>query len=136
MTSAVADHRVQTVRDYFDAVDAGDRQKAQKLLSPDLRFRFANLPPQVGVDAPMKAGQTLRSAVSGMVHGVKSVRPDAAGETATAELDMTYHRLDGSDLVVPACVVFAFDKSGRIDEYRIYVDVSELGVHGAEQTHG
>ncbi len=52
---------------------------------------------------------------------------DESASYATVELTMTY-KMPGEDLQVPACVVLGFSDSDLISEYRIYVDVSALGV--------
>lgn len=124
---SAADRRRKAVYDYYAAVDKGDRGAVRASISADLQFRFANAAPQSGRDSVRLVGEKLRSIATGLVHDIETVHVDGSASYATVELTMTYE-MPGEDLQVPACVILGFNDNDLISEYRIYVDVSALGV--------
>lgn len=115
-------------RDFFEelfkGIDARDAQQFADHFTEDGVFRFGNLPPVSGRSSIHEFIAGFFSTISGISHqfddcwSVEQERAICAGE-------VTYVRLDGSELTVPWATVSRFEH-GLLAEYLAYVDPSQL----------
>jgi ketosteroid isomerase-like protein len=116
----------RTVRELFAALDAGDIESALGSMTEDIAFRFGNADPVVGPAAIAALFTTMAGIIVSMSHGLRAVwmtgEPDPA---VICEMNVTYHRHDGSELTLPCANVFRL-RGGRIADYRIYMDVNPV----------
>jgi ketosteroid isomerase-like protein len=116
----------RAVRELFAALDAGDVRSALGLMTEDVTLRFGNADPVVGHAAIAAQFTTMAGVIASMSHELRAVwttgEPDPA---VICEMNVTYHRHDGSQLTLPCANVFRL-RDGRIADYRIYMDVNPV----------
>ena len=108
----------------FRAVDEQDFDAFTALLARDSRFAFGNQEPLLGIDAILAGNAAFFTMVQRTRHQVLHVR--TIGSTTVAETDVTYTRLDGKDVTLPACSIWDVDADGLITDYRVYVDLAPV----------
>jgi len=107
----------------FDAIDSKDTETFLEYLTDDAKFRFGSAPAVYGVE-------TIRSAVDGFFDTIKGsshalTNTLVSGSTLVCEGEVTYQRLNGSELTLP--FVNVFELSGKlISHYKIYIDIAPL----------
>jgi ketosteroid isomerase-like protein len=111
------------VKELFAAIDAKDAQKFASFLDPDCAFRFGNGPPVRGSDE-------IQRYVAGFFGALKSLSHEVLDDWTTRDAVLchglvTYVRQDSSSLQVPFANVLKM-KSGKVKEYLIFADTSEL----------
>lgn len=110
--------------DLFKGIDARDARQFADHFTEDGSFRFGNLPAVVGRPAIHTFVEAFFASIGGIGHQFDecwSVGPDRA----VCAGEVTYVRLDGSELTVPWATVSRFD-DGLLAEYQAYVDPSQL----------
>jgi ketosteroid isomerase-like protein len=116
----------RTVRELFDALDAGDTSRVLGLMTDDVRFRFGSAEPTVGRAAVAANATAMAGTVASLSHELLAVwtveKPEAA---VLCEMAVTYQRHDGSRVTLPCFNVFRL-RGGRIADYRIYMDANPL----------
>lgn len=110
--------------DMFAALDRADVATYLTFLAEDASLRFGNNAPVVGRTA-------IRDALTAFYATFRWVRHDPVatwlGERgAGVEADVTYERLDGSHVQVPAVTICRFNNTGLVEDYRIFVDLAPL----------
>jgi len=109
--------------DMFAAIDAGNADKFVGFLSNDAVFRFGSAPPVQGRDAIHAAVSGFFKSIAGCTHTIhKTIRED---NTLVCEGDVTYRRMDNSEISLPFTDVLEFDGE-LISHYKIYLDVGPL----------
>ena len=114
---------VNWVNDVFSAVDSGDVDAFVEFMTEDVRFRHGNQDPLQGKEAVRESMGGLFRSIKGMGHELSATLVD--GDTVVVHGEVTYTRQDGSTLTVPVADVWAI-AGGKIDEYLIFVDNTEL----------
>jgi hypothetical protein len=109
--------------DYFRTVDSMNVDAYLAFHTEDVRFRFGNAEPALGTAA-------LRSGVSHFWSLIKGLRHDFAGlweldDAVIAESLVTYTRLDGREVVVPATTILR-RRGDKVHDVRIYIDLAPL----------
>ena len=107
----------------FRIVDATDVPGFLGLLADDAEFVFANAEPLVGHDAIGAALGGFYQSIAGLGH--ECVHEWAVGDTTIVESTVTYARLDGQQVSVPATTIYHVT-DGLIDSYRIYMDTTPV----------
>ncbi|GAA4921359.1 hypothetical protein GCM10023334_024970 [Nonomuraea thailandensis] len=115
---------VAAVRHVFRVVDSFDPDEFVKLLSEDATLVFANAEPAVGREAIAAGLRTFFATIGGLRHRI--VRTWEAGGDTIAETEVTYRRLDGKDVGVPAVSIWRTGSDGLIYDYRIFVDLAPV----------
>ncbi|MCF6472883.1 nuclear transport factor 2 family protein [Nonomuraea sp. MG754425] len=112
------------VRNVFQAVDSFDVDAFTRLLAEDATLVFGNAEPSVGRE-PIAAGlRTFFATIAGLRHRI--VRNWQAGDETIAETEVTYRRLDGKHVSVPAVSIWRTRADGLISDYRIFVDLAPV----------
>jgi ketosteroid isomerase-like protein len=113
----------RTVRDLFEALDAGDTSRALDLMTEDVGFRFGSAEPTVGRAAIAANATAMAGTVASLSHELLAVWTVEKPEPAVlCEMAVTYQRQDGSSVTLPCLNVFRL-RNERIADYRIYMDV-------------
>ena len=108
----------------FHAIETMDVDAVAALVAPDARFVFANQEPLVGADA-IRAGNVAFFATFQRIRH-HMVREWTVGAVTIAETDVTYTRLDGKDVTVPAVTIWDVDAADLITDYRVYIDITPV----------
>jgi ketosteroid isomerase-like protein len=111
-------------RTTFAAVDALDVEALAALFAEDGRLVFGNREPLVGREAMIAGNKAFFELVRGLRH--RLLNEWTVGADTIAETDVTYTRLDGKEVTVPAVSIWRVDGEGLIVDYRIFVDQAPL----------
>lgn len=108
----------------FAALDRGDVEAYLAFLTEDASLRFGNNGPVVGRPA-------IRNSLAAFYNTFRWVRHDhvatwSEGRGAVVEAEVTYQRLDGSRVRVPAVTICRFTSTDAIKDYRVFVDLAPL----------
>ena len=109
----------------FAAIDRQDTAAFVGFLSDDAVFRFGSAPPVQGREAILAAVDGFFGTISGLSHKVDSTL--VSGSTQACEGEVTYTRLDGTQITLPFADIFEYDGE-LIAHYKIYMDISPLYV--------
>lgn len=133
MTEEGAGHREQGKKEKMDLIDrvrnvfaAADQMQTDKWVAyftDDARFRFGNADPVFGRDA-------IRKAMAQFFSTIKSMHHDFAGiyeqdNIVIAEADVTFTRLDGKVVRIPATTIFRM-QGDRVQDFRLYMDAAPI----------
>ncbi len=111
------------LKELFGAVDSFDIDKFATFLSDDVKFKFANIPATNGkAETKVFVGNFFGS-IKGISHNVNDFW--LQDDTVICHGTVTYTRMDETELAVPFANILK-SNSGQIEEYLVYVDVSEL----------
>jgi hypothetical protein len=108
----------------FKAVDSFGPGALAELLAEDARFVFGNAKPLVGREAITGGIQGFFSTIRGLRH--RLLNDWYAGADTIAETEVTYDRLDGTCVSVPAVSIWHVRDDGLIDDYRVFVDLAPV----------
>ena len=107
----------------FAAIDSKDTEAFLEYLSDDALFRFGSAP-------AVRGSETIRAAVGGFFDTIKGSSHTlnntlVNGSALVCEGEVTYQRLNGSELTLP--FVNVFELGGKlISHYKIYIDIAPL----------
>lgn len=107
----------------FAAIDSKDADAFVGYLTEDAVFRFGSAPAVRGRDAIRSAVEGFFGTISGCSHDVRKTLSD--GATLVCEGEVTYRRLDETEITLPFTDVFEFDND-LIAHYKIYIDIGPL----------
>jgi len=107
----------------FAAIDKKDTEAFVGYLSDDAVFRFGSAPAVQGRDVIRAAVDGFFDTIAGSAHAIHNTLDE--GTTKVCEGEVTYTRLDGSEITLPFTDVFEYD-GDLIAHYKIYIDISPL----------
>jgi hypothetical protein len=113
-------------RNVFALTDAMDVENLVSLFATDGRVVFGNGQPMVGVDEIRKGTYAFYDTIASLHHDI--VKEWNVDDDAIIELKVTYGRKDGQQVTVPCTTIFHTDSAGKIDDYRVYFDVTPIYV--------
>ena len=108
----------------FTAVDSRDAVALSKFFHGTGRLVFGNSDPLVGPDAIAEGVGRFFTTIAGLRHHV--LNEWVTGGDTVVELKVTYDRLDGRSVHVPAVSIWHVDDTGLIDHYRIFIDLAPV----------
>ena len=108
----------------FPVIDTKDPQAFAAHLAEDATLRFGNAEPLVGRAAVVAALTQFFATFEWLRHELVN-QWDVGAETV-AETQVSYGRLDGSVVTVPAVSIWRNRDDGLIEDYRIFVDLAPL----------
>ena len=117
-----AKHKAMISR-LFSAIDKMDEEAFVTFLSDGVKFQFANAAPAHGRSAVGEIVKGFFSSIRGLSHSIENMVCEEPFFVAQGKV--TYTRHDSTQLTVPFANVFKI-KDDLIDDYCIYVDVSNL----------
>lgn len=114
---------------YYDDLDQGRTDSLVARHTDGVVVKIGNAPSIVGKEA-------LREGLVEFVASFKAVRHDfvnvfSDGDHAIIEVDVTYTRLDGASITVPAASFLGF-REGLVDSLRVYIDMAPVFVDVVE----
>jgi ketosteroid isomerase-like protein len=110
----------------FGIVDTMDLDKLTTLFAEDARVTFGNEPPYQGLSAIRDGVKGFFDTIAGIHHDL--VQMWRIGDDTIAHVATTYHRKDGTDVTLPAATIYHADSGGKIDDYRVFLDVTPIYV--------
>jgi hypothetical protein len=111
-------------RNVFALTDAMDVENLVSLFATDGRVVFGNGQPMVGVDEIRKGTYAFYDTIASLHHDI--VKEWNVGDDTIVELKVTYGRKDGQQVTIPCTTIFHTDSAGKIDDYRVYFDVTPI----------
>ena len=109
----------------FASIDGMDAESFVSFLTADGTFRFGSAPPVSGRASVQAAVDGFFSSIAALRHELQRVITQ--GDTIVCEGEVTYTRIDGSEITLPFCDVFEVS-GGLISAYLIYMDIGPLFV--------
>jgi SnoaL-like protein len=94
------------------------------LFAPDGRLAFGNNDPAVGRPAIVAALSGFASTVQGLEH--RLLHEWSLGADTIVETEVTYERLDGKRVTVPAASLWRVGDDGLIEDFRVYLDLAPV----------
>ena len=121
---SVTEAQQALLEDLFASIDSQDAERFVTFLTPDASFRFGSAPAAHGTKA-------IRAAVGGFFETIRGLRHEVlrsmAGDAVlVCEGNVTYTRIDGSEIALPFVDVFEMSDDGLIADYKIYMDIAPL----------
>src|SRR4051812_31512847 len=113
-----------TATSFFDKVDSQDLDGLGALCADDVTMVFANQEPLIGRAAVLAGNTGFYSSIKGLSHHIRNEW--TFGATSIAETDVTYSRLDGKQVTLPATTIWDVDDTGLISQIRIFVDLAPV----------
>jgi ketosteroid isomerase-like protein len=111
-------------RNLFATIDAMDVATIASLFAEDGRVVWGNAQPSVGIDEIRTGTTAFFATIAGLHHEV--VKEWNVGDDTIVELKVTYDRKDGQQVTIPCVTIFHTDAAGKIDDYRVYFDVTPI----------
>jgi ketosteroid isomerase-like protein len=111
-------------RNFFATVDGMDVPTIASLFADDGRVVFGNGQPMFGIEEIRTGITAFFATIAGLHHDV--VNEWKVGDDAIIELKVTYDREDGQRVTIPCVTIFHTDAMGKIDDYRVYFDVTPI----------
>jgi hypothetical protein len=108
----------------FTAVDARNASEFSAFFAGNGRLVFGNGEPMVGANAIAEGVDQFFTTINGLRHHV--LNEWVIGPDTLVELNVTYDRLDGRSVTVPAVSIWHLDDDGLIDDYRIFIDLTPV----------
>ncbi|MDT7668005.1 MAG: hypothetical protein QOC74_788 [Pseudonocardiales bacterium] len=116
-----------SARSVFDVVDAMDLNAVAALFAEDATMVFANGEPMVGREAVVAGNTAFMVTIKALRH--RLLNEWRVGATTIAETEVTYSRVDGKEVTLPAVSIWSTREDGLIVDYRVFVDLAP--VHAA-----
>ena len=107
----------------FADIDGMNADKFISHLTPDVRFRFANMDPAIGHAAVKEGVEGFWTTIDGLTHHILKVHE--VGDTVIVQIDVEYRRKDGKSVTVPNCDVLVFD-GDLVRDWQIYIDLAPV----------
>jgi uncharacterized protein (TIGR02246 family) len=108
----------------FTTIDAMDLDSIAGFFAEDGRVVFGNGDPLVGREAIVSGVQGFFSTIKGLRHRI--VNQWSVGAETVAETEVTYRRLDGKSVAIPAVSIWHTRPDGLIDHYRVVFDLAPV----------
>lgn len=112
------------ITELFERVDAMDAEGFAAFLAEDAVLLFGNAEPVAGRPAAQAALEAFYATLGGIHHDIEVWRE--SGDAVFFHGRVTYTRRDGSTLCVPFADIFRLNSAGLIQDYRIFLDISQL----------
>jgi limonene-1,2-epoxide hydrolase len=121
---SVSEAQQSLLQGLFAAIDDKNVDGFLEYLTADASFRFGSAPAAHGSEA-------IRAAVGGFFETIRGLRHEVsramAGDAVlVCEGNVTYTRIDGSEIALPFVDVFEMSGDGLIADYKIYMDIAPL----------
>ncbi|MFI6294599.1 nuclear transport factor 2 family protein [Nonomuraea sp. NPDC050790] len=111
-------------RRVFQAVDTFEVDAFVRLLAEDVSMVFGNAAPMVGHEGVTEGLRAFYATIGGLTHRIVRTWRNDSG--TAAETEVTYRRLDGSDVSIAAVSIWRTRDDGLISDYRVFIDLAPL----------
>jgi ketosteroid isomerase-like protein len=115
---------MHTARSIFQKVDTMDPHALDEVIAEDARMVFGNAEPLVGREAIAAGAGAFLSTFKGLRHRI--LNEWSVGADTIVETEVTYTRLDGKEVSLPAVSIWRVGDDGLIAEYRVFFDVAPI----------
>ncbi len=112
-----------SMKELFEIIDRMDAPGFANAFTEGGRFRFGNNPTVSARDGIREAVDQFFSNLKGLRHEILDVWE--ADDVVISEVEVTYTRKDGQELLLPAATI-GRRSNGLLEDYRIYMDVNPL----------
>ncbi len=119
MAEQITPEREQMVGDLLRAIDSKDIDGLLGHMAPEATQRFGNQEPLRGHDQIRAGNSAFLNLFASLQHQVTGLWEWDA--TVVVRVDVTYTRLDGVRVTIPAVTIFR-EAGGQIVEYEVYFD--------------
>ncbi len=106
------------------AVDSRKGKAFAQFFATDGSFVFGNAEPVIGPAAIAASNDQFFAMIAGLSHAIQDVWE--AGRTVIVRATVTYTRKNGSQVSLPCTSVWQGDASGKIADYRVYMDITPV----------
>ena len=110
-------------QEFFAALDNRDEQAVRRWLADEVTLRVANRQMVEGRDTVLEGLRQFWDSIAAMSHEVTNLIE--AGDEAFVESLVTYTRLDGRTVTVPAAT-WIERRDGKVAAQRVYIDLQPL----------
>lgn len=114
----------ENVSRVFHIVDSRDAAGFGRLFAAGGRMVFGNAEPMYGPERITEGVGEFFATIKGLRHAVRNEW--TAGPDTIIELAVTYDRLDGKTVTLPAVTLWHVTGDGLIDDYRVYIDLAPV----------
>jgi ketosteroid isomerase-like protein len=114
------------IREVFAAADAQDADRSVTFFADEFVFRFGNADPVTDIETFRQMATEFNASLSAIHHEIRTFSTTDREGVVVAELIVHYTRLDGSEVALPCCNVFALDGDLKVTGYQIYMDISPV----------
>lgn len=118
-----ADDKLAWLDDLFAAIDRKDTDAFLGFLTDDAQFRFGSAAAVRGAAAIRAAVDGFFSTINSSTHALTNTLTNES--TLVCEGEVTYRRMNNSEVTLPFTNVFALDDK-LISQYKIYIDIAPL----------
>jgi len=108
----------------FQKVDTMDPHALDDVFAEDATMVFGNGEPLVGREAIAAGCGAFLTTVRGLRHRI--LNEWAVDADTIAETEVTYTRLDGKEVSLPAVSIWRVRDDGLIADYRVFFDVAPI----------
>jgi SnoaL-like protein len=108
----------------FAVIDEMDANEFGELLADDARLIFGNAEPMIGRGDITAGVSEFYTTIAGLRHVLVNTWTSQA--YTVAQLDVTYRRLDGKEVTIPAATIYHTNAAAKIDDYRIFADLTPV----------
>ncbi|MFC5216616.1 nuclear transport factor 2 family protein [Streptomyces coerulescens] len=108
----------------FAKIDRGELHAVADLFAENATMVFGNGEPLVGREAILTANLAFMETVAGLRHRI--VDAWTVDATTIAVTDVTYTRLDGREVTVPAVSIWRVGGDGLIIGFRVVLDLAPV----------
>ncbi|MCL1470592.1 nuclear transport factor 2 family protein [Argonema antarcticum] len=112
------------VRQLFKAGESMNIDNFVKFYANDGLYQFSNFPIVYGPQGIREASGEFIKTVEKVIHHIKNMW-EIGEDTVVCEMEVTYIRFDGKVFTLPCCDTILI-KGGKIQELRIYMDISPV----------
>lgn len=113
------------LKDKYTVVDSKNQSGTYRsFFADDSSLRFGNGPLVEGGDAIVKSINSFFTSIHSLEHQFLTII--GTDDYFVAEAQVTYQRVNGGSLSVPAATLIERNKEGLVQSMRIFVDISEL----------
>lgn len=112
-----------TARALFDMVDSQDYPGLAGCLAEDATMVFGNAEPLLGRNAIVAANQAFLEQLKAIRHQLRNEW--TVGDTTIAQTEVTYTRLDGKEVTLPAVSIW-HHRAGLITDLRVFYDPAPI----------
>jgi len=108
----------------FSLVDSMDAPAMAGLFAEDATMVVGNAEPLAGREAIRAGNEAFLAKINGLRH--RLLNEWTVGPDTIAETEVTYNRLDGREVTIPAVSIWQTGDDGLISDYRIFFDTAPL----------
>ncbi len=108
----------------YTIIDAKEEAANRNLYAEDSEVIFGNRPAVTGVENVINMFKHFWTTIKGYEHSIVSIY--GKDDSFAAETVVSYSRLDGTTVTIPAVTVIEVNEHRKIKSMRIFIDITPL----------